>query len=43
MVPAVAWVRVLPDSAPEVVTATGTLLWLVELLPSWPVALLPQQ
>ena len=41
--PAVIWVTVMPASTPEVATATGALLAVVELLPSSPLALRPQQ
>src|SRR5579872_6273369 len=40
-VPVEIWVRVTPDSAPPGYTATAPLLLIVELVPSWPVALLP--
>ena len=40
---ALIWVRVLPDSTPDVVTATGTRLCVVLLFPSWPLPLAPQQ
>jgi hypothetical protein len=41
--PTVIWVRVTPDSTPEVVTGTGTPLLMVEPFPSSPRALSPQQ
>jgi hypothetical protein len=41
--PATIWVRVLPERTPDVVTATGALLLIVEPFPSWPLLLLPQQ
>ena len=37
------WVTVTPDSTPPVDTATGTLLSVVELFPSSPTMLYPQQ
>ena len=37
------WVRVTPDRSPEVDTATGTSVLVVELLPSWPSLSWPQQ
>ena len=43
LVPELTWVRVTPDSTPEVDTATGTLLLLTVLLPSWPLEFMPQQ
>jgi hypothetical protein len=33
----------LPDSTPDMVTATGALLLMAEPFPSWPLLLLPQQ
>src|ERR1700680_3229591 len=43
VLPTQSWVRVTPASAPPVYTATGTLLLMVELLPSSPALLSPQQ
>ncbi len=40
---ALTWVRLTPDSTPEVDTATGTRLCVVMLFPSWPLPLAPQQ
>ena len=40
---ALIWVRNLPDSTPEVLTATGTRLWVVELIHRSPLPLPPQQ
>jgi hypothetical protein len=40
---ALIWVRVLPDSTPDVVTATGTRLCVTLLFPSWPLLFNPQQ
>ncbi len=41
--PAVIWVRITPDSVPDVVTVAGTWLSVVELFPSSPSPLCPQQ
>ena len=41
--PVLTWVRVTPDGTPPVDTATGTLLFTVELFPSWPLMFHPQQ
>ena len=43
VLPTLTWVTVTPDSTPLVVTATGTLLVVVEPLPSWPPPFRPQQ
>ena len=42
LAPAATAVTVLPTSTPLVVTATGTRLVDIELLPNWPLPLLPQ-
>ena len=41
--PTLIWVSVTPESTPVVVTATGTKLFVVELFPSSPLLLSPQQ
>jgi len=43
VLPAETWASLTPASAPVTVTATGTLLVVVELLPSWPLLSRPQQ
>ena len=43
MLPELTWVTVTPESAPLVVTATGTLLVVVAEFPSWPPLFSPQQ